>query len=164
MIRWNVILTKTLFKTIRPKDHKENFRNNTKCRLINSSKSDISLISKKYLGKIISEVKEKTGANQWWNSFTVINWFINLGNKNKLKFIKFNTAEFYPSISEELLDKAVKTINYICDNVITAIKLARKSLLFNEEPFLGWKRWKNILSDNGELWWSRDLWTSWTFR
>lgn len=47
------------------KDQRENFRNNTKCRLINSSKSEISLISKKYLGKIISEVKEKAGANQW---------------------------------------------------------------------------------------------------
>ena len=54
-----------LIKTIRPKDHKENFRNNTKYRLINPSKSEIGLISKKYLSNIIPEVKEKTGTNQW---------------------------------------------------------------------------------------------------
>ena len=45
-------------------------------------------------------------------------------------------ADFYPSASEELLDKAINYAKWytdICDNVITAIKLARKSLLFNEE-------------------------------
>ena len=49
---------------------------------------------------------------------------------------KFDMAEFYPSASEELLDKAINYAKWytdICDNVITAIKLARKSLLFNEE-------------------------------
>ena len=47
------------------KDHKEKFKNSTKCRLINPSKSEVGLISKKYLSNIISEVKEKTGVNQW---------------------------------------------------------------------------------------------------
>ena len=80
------------------KDRKENFRNNTKCRLINPSQSEVGLISKEYLSNIISEVKEKTGVNQWRNTSSVIDWFKNLGNKNKCKFIKFDIAEFYPSI------------------------------------------------------------------
>ena len=41
------------------KDHKENFRNSTKCKLINPSKSEVGLISKKYLSNIISENIEK---------------------------------------------------------------------------------------------------------
>ena len=43
---------------------------------------------------------------------------------------------FYPSISKEVLDKAInyaKRYTNICGNVSTAIKLARKSSLFNEE-------------------------------
>ena len=32
------------------KDHKENFRNNVKCRLINLSKSEVGLVSKCYPG------------------------------------------------------------------------------------------------------------------
>ena len=119
------------------KDHKENFSNSTKCRLVNPSKSEVGLISKKYLSNIMSEVKEKTGVNQWRNTSTVIvDWFKSLVNRSKLKFIKFDIAQFYPSISEEVLDKAInyaKRYTNICDNVSTAIKLARKSLLFNEE-------------------------------
>ena len=69
------------------KDHKENFRNSTKCRLINPSKSEVGLISKKYLRNIISEVKEKTCVNEWRNTSTVIDWFKNVGNKKNRKFI-----------------------------------------------------------------------------
>ena len=132
------------------KHHKENSQKNTKCRLFNPSKSEIGL-NNKYLRKIISEVKEKTAANQWSNTSTVINWFMDLGNKNKIKFIKFD-IEFYPSISEELLDKAInyaKRSTDICGNVITAFKLARKSLLFNEEtPWL--KKGEEILDSNSQ--------------
>ena len=34
-------------------DHKENFRNNTKCRLIDLSKSEVGRVSNKYLNDII---------------------------------------------------------------------------------------------------------------
>ena len=122
------------------KDHKENLRNNTKCTLINPTKSEIGLISKKYLSNIISEVKENTTANQWPNTSTVIGWFKNLGNKNKRKFITFDIVEFYPSISEKLLDKAinyVKQYTDIFDNVITAIKRVHKSLCKSMEDYIG---------------------------
>ena len=118
------------------KDHKENFRNNTKCRLINPSKSEVGRVSKKYLNDIIADVSRKTEVNQWRNTATVINWFKNLSDKHKRKFIKFDIAEFYPSISENLLNKSIayaKSFTKIEDNVINAIKLARKSLLFNKE-------------------------------
>ena len=79
------------------KDHRENFRNNVKCRLINPSKSEVGHVSKKYLNDIIADVSCKTEVNQWCNTATVINWFKNLSDKYKRKFIKFDIAAFYPS-------------------------------------------------------------------
>ena len=73
--------------------------------------------------------------NKWRNTATVINWFKNLSDKHKRKFIKFDIAEFYPSISENLLNKSIayaKSFTKIEDNAINVIKLARKSLLFNK--------------------------------
>ena len=52
------------------------------------------------LNDIIADVSRKTEVNQWRNTATVINWFKNLSDKHKRKFIKLDIAEFYPSISE----------------------------------------------------------------
>ena len=46
--------------------------------------------------------------NQWSNTKSVIEWFEVIKNKNKSYFIKFDTAEFYPSMSKELLSKAIE--------------------------------------------------------
>ena len=104
--------------------------------MINPSKSEVCRVSKKYLNDIIADVSRKTEVNQWRNTATVINWFKNLSDKHKRKFIKFDIAEFYPSISENLLNKSIayaKSFTKIEDNAINAIKLARKSLLFNKD-------------------------------
>ena len=77
------------------KDHKANFKNNTKCRLINPSKSEVGLVSNRYLNSIISMVAEKSGVNQRGNTSTVIKRFENLQNKQKRRFIKFDIADFY---------------------------------------------------------------------
>ena len=42
----------------------------------------------------------------------VIEWFKNLAEKQKRKFIKFDMAEFYPSNSEDLLTKLIM-LNYL---------------------------------------------------
>ena len=118
------------------KDDKENFRNNTKCRLINPSKSEVGLVSKSYPSNIIASISKKTKVNQWRNTSTVIDWFKNLADIQKRKFIRFDIAEFYPSISEDLLNKSIdyaKSFTTIGENVINAIKLARKSLLFSKD-------------------------------
>ena len=49
------------------KDHKENFRNNTKCRLINPSKSEVGKISKRILSKVVTSLRELSQLNQWKN-------------------------------------------------------------------------------------------------
>ena len=81
------------------KDHKENFKSNQKCRLINPSKSEMGIVSKKYLENSISRLNSKLQYNQWRSTSTVIEWFKAMKNKAKCRFMKFDIAEFYPSIS-----------------------------------------------------------------
>ena len=89
------------------KDHKNNFQNNPSCRLINPNKSEIGKISKKILHNINSTIKAKTKLNQWISTKEVLNWFKNIENKEKSSFIQFDVCEFYPSISDSLLSKAL---------------------------------------------------------
>ena len=117
------------------KDHKENFKSNQKCRLINPSKSEMCIVSKKYLENIISKLNSKLQYNQWRNTSTVIEWFKAIKNKVKCRFIKFDIAKFYPSISIELLDRSISFAKSLIDiegNIINTINHARKSLLFDD--------------------------------
>ena len=55
---------------------------------------------------------------------TVINWFKNLADKDRHKFIKFDISEFYPSISGNLSNKSIeftKSFTKIKGNTINAI-------------------------------------------
>ena len=54
------------------KDHKDNYENNTKCRLLNPSKSELGKVSKIILSKIVKIVKEKTNYNHWQNTSSVL--------------------------------------------------------------------------------------------
>ena len=117
------------------KDHKENFLNNPKCRLINPSKSEMGIISKRYLEKVVSDVSKSLQFNQWRNTDTVVKWFKTIPHKKRSKFIKFDIADFYPSITEALLDKAInfaKQHTEINDDQIKIIKHARKCFLVNK--------------------------------
>ena len=117
------------------KDHKANFKNSARCRLINPSKSEIGLFSKHYLSSIITVVAEKSDVNHWKNTSTAIKWFENLQNKQKRRFIKFDIPDFYPSITEHLLERFIeyaKKFATIEHKTLKAILLARKSLLFSK--------------------------------
>ena len=116
------------------KDHKENFQNNPKCRLINPAKSDSGKISKSILDKLNTKLRTILNVNQWRNTQNVIEWFGSIEEKSRHSFISFDIVDFYPSISENLLDQALSwTSNLadISDEDISIIKHARKSLLFN---------------------------------
>ena len=118
------------------KDHKDNFKTKLPCRLINPAKSEIGIVAKKYLEPINAAIVRATASNQWRNTATVINWFKEIPNKNNARFIKFDIAEFYPSISEDLLKKAIEyagNITTITEDVMNIIKHARKSLLLNSQ-------------------------------
>ena len=89
------------------KDHKENFQNNPTCRLINPTKSELGKVSKQKLAKVVAKVKEITGFNQWKNTDSVLSWFKVIPNKANTVFINFDIDAFYPSITEDLLNKAL---------------------------------------------------------
>ena len=63
------------------KNHKDNFENNPKCRLINPAKSDIGKVSKSLLDRINNDVRNKTAVHQWKNSDDTITWFKSIQNK-----------------------------------------------------------------------------------
>ena len=120
--------------TISIKDHKENYQNDTKCRLINPTKAELGKISKQKLSKIVEQVKTKTNVNQWRNTDSVLTWFKGLNNKERLSFISFDIVSFYPSISEHLLRRAVswaKTLTTISDEDEEIIFACKESILFN---------------------------------
>ena len=116
------------------KDHKENFSSRPQTRLLNPAKSEIGIISKKKLAAINSALRDATEFNQWQSSKDVIEWFNKLPNKSSRKFLKFDIVEFYPSISEELLLKAIewaRSIVPIDSSTVEIIMHSRKSLLFS---------------------------------
>ena len=74
--RIECIADKPAFITL--KDHKDNFENSPKCRLINPAKSEIGVISKHKLQEINQKVRESTNLHQWRNTSTVLSWFKNI--------------------------------------------------------------------------------------
>ena len=131
------------------KDHKENFDSHPKCRLINPAKSELGKVSKVILDAINNNIRSIIKVNQWKNSQSVIEWFKNIPDKPHHTFVSFDVVEFYPSITEDLLDKAIlwaKSFMDIPDEHVSIIKHARKSLLFNvNKPWV--KRNNNSMFD-----------------
>ena len=128
------------------KDHKQDFENHPKCRLINPAKSQLGKVSKSILDNINNKIRAHTKVNQWRNSTDAISWFQSIDNKQRKSFISFNIVDFYPSISEQLLDRAIswaKQFTNITDRDVTIIKHTRKSLLFHQN-----RAWSKRNSDN----------------
>ena len=103
--RVDTTASKNAFITL--KDHKPNFANKPTCRLINPTKSEIGKISKEILDRINNKITRASNFNQWKNSTSVIEWFKSIENKQHHSFICFDIVEFYPSISQDLLNKAL---------------------------------------------------------
>ncbi len=123
------------------KDHKDNFSTKPTCRLINPAKSEIGKVSKIMLDRINSNLRDKLNVNQWRNTSAVLEWFSALNNKANLSFIVFDIVDFYPSITPQLLDRALTWATQyttIPDIEYRTIMHARKSLLFDSkgEPWV----------------------------
>ena len=129
------------------KDHKDNFLNHPKCRLINPAKSEIGKISKRILENINKQVRGATKLLQWRNSGEVIQWFEGRKQGKQCKFVQFDICEFYPSITENLLKISLDFAASFCkieEKERHIILNARKSLLFSADE--EWIRKKS----NGE--------------
>ena len=123
------------------KEHKPDFENHLKCRLINPSKSSLGKVSKVILDRINNHIRDQVHVNQWQNSTDVISWFSNIKEKSRKSFISFDIVDFYRPISESLLDQAIeraKQNSKISDQDIKLIKHARKLLLHNDG--IAWRK------------------------
>lgn len=137
--RINITPKANAFVTL--KDHKPNFKNKPTCRLINPSKSEIGKISKQILERINRKVVAATKINQWKNTSAVIDWYKNIPIKDKHSFICFDVVEFYPSITEDLLIKALQFASHydkITDEEKHIIMQAKNSLLFHDDT--AWRK------------------------
>ena len=123
------------------KDHKPNFRSSLPCRLINPPKNELSRVSKFLLENINKQLIELLNVNQWKNSESVIDWFNTIENKHQCVFIQLDIVEFYPSITEEILDRTISFAKQhveITDDHLRIIKHCRKSLLFDNND--SWRK------------------------
>ena len=74
-----------------------------------------------------------SSVGQWRETSAVINWFKTIKNEKNCIFMRFDIEEFHPSISKELLLKAItyaKILVNISDEEIKTIMHSRKFLLF----------------------------------
>ena len=95
----------------------------------------MGIVNKTCLEHIIWRLNSKLQYNQWRSISTVIEWFKAIKNRAKGRFIKSNIAEFYPSISIEVLDRSISFAKFLIDiewNIINTINHARKFLLFDD--------------------------------
>ena len=97
------------------KDHKENYRNNPKWRLLNPTKPELGKISKRLTEKINVIVKIKTKLNLLKNTNSATQWYSDLRQKHKLTFIQLDVIGMYGSITEELFLKALKWAEQFID-------------------------------------------------
>ena len=115
------------------KDHKPNFPNSVECRLLNPCKSEIGKISKAYLDSINTAIRQSLNLNQWRNTKSVIEWFGGIQQKANTHFIKFDIVSFYPSITHDVLMRALEFARSFCEvtpSMKSAILNSRKSFLF----------------------------------
>ena len=65
----------------------------------------------------------------------MITWFKKIKSKSSSSFIKFDIVDFYPSISKDLLLKAInfaKSVSPIQGKFIETVLYSHKALLFNK--------------------------------
>ena len=127
------------------KDHKDNFKNDTKCRLINPSKSKVGIIAKQKLQDINNMLRMDSDVQQWRSTPSVIEWFNNIKFKTRKQFLQLDIEEFYPSITEELFKKALNFAAERCtisSDDYKVIMNASKSILFSKG--VAWKKTSGV--------------------
>ena len=118
------------------KDTKETFKDNPTIRLLNPQKPEVGKISKKLLDNICHQVILKTKLNLFKNSYEVIDWFLHhknpRNNRNLSTFIIFDIVDYYPSVTEDLL-------NHALDWASQYVEISRKdrnAILKSKDTFL----------------------------
>ena len=90
------------------KDHKLNFLNKPKTRLLNPAKNEPGRISKVILNNINLNLPNATKVCQWKNTNDNISRFKTIQNKQNIMFNLCDIKDFYPIITKELLSKCLR--------------------------------------------------------
>jgi len=98
-------------------------------------------MSKVLIERINNDIRNSLNLNlnQWKSTSDVIDWFTNINEKEQHSFMVFDVKDFYPSISEQLLRKAL-----LFANSITPLTRDEKEIIFHSR--------KSLLFNNGEGW------------
>ena len=81
-------------------NHKRIFFGKKQCRLINPLITELDIVLKKILSKILYRIlKNKSNYILWRNSYDTMKWFKNINNKRNFTFVQFDIMDFYPSFS-----------------------------------------------------------------
>lgn len=92
-------------------------------------------MSKTILDGINTKIIQATKVNLWRSTNNAIEWFKTIPDKQKHAFITFDVCDFYPSISEELLTKALdyaSKFTTITQEDREVIIHAKRSLLYHQ--------------------------------
>ena len=92
--------------------------------------------SKAVLACILQAVDQKLSLNMWRNTAAVTEWFTKIDRKERATFFCFDVVDFYPSITEVLLKKAllfVEQCTTISDHEKDIVLHSRKSMLFTQD-------------------------------
>ena len=117
------------------KDHKGDFKNNPKSRLLNPTKPEVGQVSHKILKNVVNVIRQRTQLNQWENTYSCLEWYKQIKDKEKHSFLVFDIVSFYPSITIELLNKALDWASQFV--AITSDE--RKSIIDSRKSFLVFK-------------------------
>ena len=136
------------------KDHKNNFPERTELRLLNPSKSNVGKISKKILDRVNTDLRLKTGFNQWKSTNDCLNWFNDLEGKEDFRCTKLDIQSFYPEIGKQLLKDALnwaRKHTQINEEEIEIIFHCRRSFLFFGEDVFVKKENPDFSVEQGSL-------------
>ena len=117
--------------------------NRPTCRLISPSESELGHVSKVILSRAVNCVVKATRVNLWKSTREVLNRYRSYGEKDPASFINFDIVEFYPSITEELLIKAIEFAKRFAD-----IQDNGKDLIIHTK--------RTVVFSNGEAWEKKD--------
>ena len=112
------------------------FKSNPECRLINPAKTQIGRVSKIIVPEICDSHSLALNINQWRSTENCIKLFEEYEKNDRCPFIKYDIKDFYPSITEKTLDRAldlVKEYMVIPLDKVEIIKHCRKTLLYYED-------------------------------
>ena len=141
--RVEALALKTSFLSL--KDHKQDFPSKLSFRLINPTKTNIGQISKQILDRINGDIRISSMVNQWRSTKEVLFWFNNMERKQQKRWLKFDVEAFYPSISKNLLKKAInyaRTMTSVTQEEEDIIHHCRRSILVGPDKTL-WQKVSN---------------------